>query len=93
MLRTLAVLTATTEMPATLMHESLTLMSDGVTLMSDSVSGAMTKLQSQFARKKTVVDAYFVESKGFEAKENNVRLKLQAFWQLLVTGFEVRRKL
>lgn len=43
-------------------------------------------------RKKELLETYDIEPKVQEAKEAQTHLKLHALWQLLLTGFEVRRK-
>lgn len=68
--------------------------------VADSVAEAMSLLQhpfgshqqqSQHSRRKTSErEAYSIEPKLQEARDAHTRLKLQAFWQLLLTGFEVR---
>ncbi|KAF1331549.1 hypothetical protein FI667_g4168, partial [Globisporangium splendens] len=62
--------------------------------VADSVAEATSLLQHPFGgvsnsfRRKDV-ETYSLELKAQEAKASFTRLKLQAFWQLLVTGFEV----
>ena len=62
--------------------------------VADSVAEAMQLLPNPFYRN-SVAWKQQPEVYGFErntvddAKEKHARLKLQAFWQLLVTGFEV----
>lgn len=61
--------------------------------VADSVAEAMSLLQHPFGggstgRRKNL-ETYSLEPKLQEAKETHTRLKLQAFWQLLLTGFEV----
>lgn len=71
--------------------------------VADSVAEAMSLLQHPFGggshqhqqaagqRKASGREAYSIEPKLQEARDAHTKLKLQAFWQLLLTGFEVRR--
>lgn len=64
----------------------------GLDSVADSVAEAMSLLQNPFGvhgRRKDGVSDYLVNPKLGDAKEQRTRLKLQAFWQLLLTGFEV----
>lgn len=61
-------------------------------LMADSVAEAMSLLQNPFGaygRRKDGLGDYLLDPKLGDIKEQRIRLKLQAFWQLLLTGFEV----
>jgi hypothetical protein len=60
--------------------------------MADSVAEAMSLLHNPFSaygRKKDGFGDYLVDPKLGDIQEQRTRLKLQAFWQLLLTGFEV----
>lgn len=68
-------------------------MSASQTLVTDSVAEAMSLLPKALAstglRRKDSMDTYSVEPRVFEVKDTQTRLRLHAFWQLLLTGFEV----
>ncbi|DAZ99407.1 TPA: hypothetical protein N0F65_005309 [Lagenidium giganteum] len=46
-------------------------------------------LNGSFISWKNTTDTYGIESRLMEAQEQHTRLKMQVFWQLLLTGFEV----
>jgi hypothetical protein len=83
-----------------IVNGSMQLMSDSVNLVTGSVNTLLTgsvnlvndsvnMFQTTIGLKKKPPETYIINTKSQEAKEKAMRLKLQAFWQLLLTGFEV----